>query len=191
MSAMSVRSNLWKKLYVPYIKGLTSSALVLDQAGLLQEEKSPVELTAIITGASQSFHIFDVNGSLIEGVGFNREGRGFRVNVVGPDLYQAVVDVVADANAPGSMADVLKLASDIESAASQGNAAGNRFGKVNAVISGCFFDQNPACAQLVLGAGFPIVHRNGPFPAPVLVVVQDIVTGQLYSGVYPFFPVPN
>jgi hypothetical protein len=74
----------------------------------------------------------------------------------------------------------------------QGRAEdGIKNGQVNVVLRGCFFDNDPNCGQLVLGAGFPIVHPSGLFPAPVLVIVYDVVSSQLYSGVYPFFPIPE
>jgi hypothetical protein len=56
------------------------------------------------------------------------------------------------------------------------------------VENGCIFTTEPECQQLLFDAGLPIVHADGQFPAPVLIVLQDSVSSQISIGTFLFFP---
>ncbi len=186
--ATSIRSAIIENFYMPQVTRLLSSAGVLVTADAIRAQMSPIELSAIITGASQSFHTFELDGSIVEGIELTNAPQALQVTAIGPDLFQNVLDFVGENDPPTDVRGALDYADGLREAVSDGLGAGVRDAETSAVLRGCFFDQNPDCGQIVLTDGFPSVHSNGQFPAPVLILVQDNATGQLYMGVYAFFP---
>ena len=55
-------------------------------------------------------------------------------------------------------------------------------------LLGCVFTSTPGCRQLGFGSGLPVVHASGSFPAPVLILVYDAISGQVSVGSFLFFP---
>ncbi len=187
MSASSIQMGIIKDYYMPLILDLFAVGLELVEADALISKKGVLELTAIITGATQSFHTFKLPNSVVEATGVSRDSRSFTLKVIGPDKYLPWVTFVNGLSKPGSFEDVVDLV-DGAFAASAGSLAGTKPGVVHQSISGCLFEQVLECSQLVIGFGFPIVHSTGKFPAPVLVVLEDHTTGAVYASVYSFFP---
>ncbi|MEZ5552896.1 MAG: putative Ig domain-containing protein [Pseudomonadales bacterium] len=187
MTATAIRTDLIKNLYVPYVTRLISTAGVLSEFDALQQEHEVTPLVAIISGASQSFHVFRAGNSIIEATDLSRDGRAFNIKLIGPDRYQAWLDFATDFEVPTSFQELAELDQAAAEAAA-GSLEGTQQTRSNQVLRGCFFDQVNDCSQVVLGNGFPIVHRSGAFPAPAIVILTDRVTGRIHASVYPFFP---
>ena len=186
-SVAKIRSEFINRAYLSHIPNLVAAGMVLDDANVLRETRNAIDLRALITGASQSFHVFQRENSVIELESPARDARSFSVELVGPDAYQATVNFLTSAEGQTSSGDAAGLVSNALAAISQG-PNGDQAARVNGVSRGCLFSTLSDCIQLVAGNGFPIVHSNGRFPAPVLVIVQDHLNAQIYIGVYAFFP---
>ena len=184
LSAVKIRSDIIKNFYMPYVTRVVASTIVLQEADALREEEGVGDLITIITGASQSIHIFEVAGSIIESNDLSRKSEAFDVRLIGPDLFQAALDILNSSGAPSDIAAAIELARNVRTV-----TQGPLDAEVIASIRGCFFDQSTECRQLIIGNdGFPIVHSSGSFPAPVLIMVTDQATGKLLIGVFNFFP---
>ncbi len=187
MSASAIRSQLIQDLYVPHIKRLVASGLVLAEAQALIAEKDAGPISGLITGSSLALHVFKAPNSVAEILGLSRDSRSFNVKVIGPDKYQAWIDFATSFSIPTSFKDVEELAQGAANAAA-GSLAGTQIGVVHDRIPGCVIEVAQDCSQLVFGFGFPVVHTSGQFPAPAIIVVHDRTQGKIYAGVFAFFP---
>ncbi|MDA0738513.1 MAG: PASTA domain-containing protein [Nitrospirae bacterium] len=187
MSAGAIRTSLIKSMYIPHITRLLSSTAILAEANALREEQGAQDLVGIITAASLSLHIFETENSVIEVAGVSNDARAFQVQVIGPDKYQVWLDFVTGAEKPGSVKEAAELAKAAGDAAAD-SQNGTQTAVANNILRGCILEQNLSCSQLVLGFGFPVVHKSGAFPGPVIVILRDVSAGKLYASVYAFFP---
>ena len=181
MSASSIRMTIIKNLYVPIVKQLLSSVAVMKKANALIEERSAESLVGIITGSSLSFHIFNVENSVIEVEGLSDDARAFSIKLIGPDKYEAALDLLTGGPKPSPKA-LKKVIDDAT------NGVGEKVGVGTELMRGCILRQGPQCSQVIVGFGFPVVHTSGAFPGGVLVMLEDISYGRLFLGVYAFFP---
>jgi len=187
MSTCTTSVSLAKSLYLPLVIKLTSSALVLAQADALQSFDGVQEPIAIITTASQSFHNFYIGNSVIELISNSGDTRNYTVELIGPDLYTAAYEQLTSIEAE-NVEDAIEAVEGAYDAIS----GGNETTRANGVERGCLFDTRPNCVELILGAGFPSVYEEGPFPASVLIMVTDHSRGgEFYVGVYAFFSTPK
>ncbi|RLA23171.1 MAG: hypothetical protein DRQ61_04530 [Gammaproteobacteria bacterium] len=181
MSASSIRMTIIKNLYVPIIKQVTSSVAVMKKANALIEQRGAESLEGIITAASLSFHFFNVENSVIEVVGLSDDARAFEIKVIGPDKYEAILDILTGGPKPSPKA-LKKLIDDTT------KGVGEQVGIGTELMRGCILTLDPQCSQVIVGFGFPVVHTSGGFPGGVLVMLEDISYGRLFLGVYAFFP---
>ncbi len=187
MSASSIRTTLITKLYVPHIKNLVAAGLLVATADAIVGNPQAINLTGIITGASLSFHKFLAGNTIVEAEFLSDKPTSYEVGVVGPNSYlDAINDLLAVANASNAgefLGNLANLKATADAAESSFELA-----RVAQVVRGCILDQNPNCKEILLRDGFKVVHSNGPFPAPVLVIITDLDNYKTYSGVFPFFP---
>jgi hypothetical protein len=116
---------------------------------------------AVITAASQSFHFFEIPGSVIEGFGFDRDfPEANDVYLIGPAAIDAAQEVLSGIS-PGGVADLADLEDKFEAVADAAKGFANAFDEANShpgdVVGGCIFDFSSACIQLVYDSGFASV----------------------------------
>lgn len=187
MSATALRTKIIKDVYVSYLTQVISAGLVLAEADLLLDDAEVGNISGLITGGSQSFHVFNRGNSVAELVGVSSDARAFTTTLIGPDRYQASVDFIAGFQRPDSFRGAAELAQGaIDTAGSSTN--GTQTAGAGGIENGCIFISAPRCAQLVYPFGFPAVHTMGRFPAPVLMLIQDHASGRVLAGVYAFMP---
>jgi hypothetical protein len=196
MSASSIRSDIIDSVYMPVIKQLIKAGVILAGNSLLRTFANAGSLVSVITASSQSFHFFEIPGSVIEGFGFDRDfPEGNEVILVGPGTLDAVLDLLGSFT-DTDFDDLLdlgdKFAEIIETADGVGGTyfdEGNLY--PDSVVRGCVFDFDTACSELVYDAGLLSVHETedpGAFPAPVLIIVRNVTTGAWGTLVASFFP---
>ncbi len=187
MTASAIRSQLIKDLYVPHITRLMSAGMVLADADALRENSEIRPIGGLITGSSLAFHIFQAPNSVAEVAGLSRDSRSFNVTIIGPDRYQAWLDLATSFEIPTSFDDIEELA-QAAADAQAASLAGRQTTVVHDRIPGCIIEVGPDCSQLVFGFGFPVVHSSGQFPAPAIIILHDRTEGRIYFGVFAFFP---
>jgi hypothetical protein len=172
------------------------------------------DIEGVVTAASQSFHLFNIQGSFIEVPGCGREASDFSVLTVGPDLLEALIGVInairAGANLSASpdltvwanprardqaLEHINTRLREIRAASNETiSAAANTWQTPTAVDFGCVFGTGPVCQQLLFDQGISPVYTLGPgqnpaLPAAILTLVFDNVYGDVYLGTPLFLPV--
>lgn len=191
MSATRIRSTIIQDVYRPLLGELLRGALVLAGNNLLQGYTNAGSLAGVITGASLSLHHFNIPGSVIEGFGLDRDfAEGNEVLILGPGTINEVLDLFAGIE---PFADPLKALEFFDAVRQKAQALNskyldNRF--ANGVMRGCILELSSACSQLVFDSGFYSVYETGAgsFPAPVLFLARNVITGSWGTVVAPFFP---
>ncbi len=187
MSASSIRNKIIKKVYVPYIKEVVASGLVLATADALVGNPQALPLAGIVTGASVSFHSFRIDPSIVEGMFQSNVPSDYEIGVVGPDAFDVAIDALMNLASVDSPQAFLEAYQGMQDTVTELGFA-FRLARPSEVIRGCLFESNPDCREISLQGGFPVVHSSGSFPAPVVVIVTDNVTFETHFGVFAFFP---
>lgn len=193
MSATRIRSTIIQDVYMPIIGELVRGGLILAGNGLLKAYTNAGSLVGVITASSLSFHFFDIPGSVIEGFGFDRDfPEGNEVLIVGPGTINEVVDLFSGIE---PFEDLQASVEFFDAVRAKAQALGDKYFKPenrhpSSVARGCIFEFHPACNELVYDQGFYSVHETdaGSFPAPVLFIVRNVVTGSWGTVVANFFP---
>ncbi len=178
MTAVSIRNNLIKNFYVPYLGQVARALGVVIAADLLQPYVNGSAIVAVISGASQAIHVFDIPNSAIEGFGLDPIlGSNAAVTMIGPDLINSVIGAATSLVSASSLKDANSAMDSINQAASDWNRANSVPG---GQVRGCLFDGSPGCGQLVYPDGFSSVYKlTGGFnlPAPVLIIARNLESG--------------
>jgi hypothetical protein len=92
----SIHMDLMKDYYGPIIWKVVSSGAALAGQGLLRDLGLTGEtaLSGIVTGASQSFHIFEAPGTFIEQVGASDLPEETQVWILGPSAISAAIEQI-------------------------------------------------------------------------------------------------
>ena len=193
VSASSFRMRIVKKLYVPLLKQVVANLQNLAAEGLLRATLDPAALPGIATGASLSFHSFELGHSFVEAPVFAEHPDGVIVALIGPTLVADLATTLNGIrgvrfNSPKAVKDSFKK---IKSTAQKAQATLQaEFKQVtpDGLAQGCIFASDPVCQQLLFESGLPVVHTTGGFPGPVLIVVYDAVSGTVALENFLFFP---
>jgi hypothetical protein len=195
MRATSLHIQIIKEIYAPIIGEVVTSAGLVAANDLLRRFANAGSLIGVVTGASVSFNVFDMPGSVIEGFGFDRDfPDGNQVFIIGPEAINAITDLLNGiGDKPEDVADIDALNDYFKGIAEAAQSFSDSvFDPQNMTASGlargCLFDASPACSQLVYDAGFRSVHTSGSFPAPVLFLVRNPVTGTWGTVLANFLP---
>ncbi|MFN7976697.1 MAG: hypothetical protein U0P30_01090 [Vicinamibacterales bacterium] len=135
---------------------------------------------------------------MIEGEGLDlRVPDGNDVYIVGPDALTPVLNLLGqiDTNRPKDKDALKKKLDGLKSAA---NAVVDAYKAANqrpdGTAAGCLFNGSPQCGQIVYSKGFATVYKKvagtSSLPAPVLVIVHNVLTGELKQTIVSFFPTP-
>lgn len=186
MSAMQIRTQLIKDIYVPYLGGVARAIGTIAAADLLQNFVNNTAVTGIISGSSIAIHIFELPNSVIEGFGFdNLLPEGNSVVMIGPELIDSVIGIInQDLPTADDFKDLndindkineqIDLAGDVTAALENANSSPTDN------LHGCLFDAHPACRQLVYPDGFKSVYQSTAglnLPAPVIIIVNNLGSG--------------
>ncbi|PVV17345.1 MAG: hypothetical protein B6D78_18935 [gamma proteobacterium symbiont of Ctena orbiculata] len=193
ITASAVRSFIKSKVYDPLLKTtkLNAKSIVIEN---LARDTSPVrDISGIITGASQSFHSFEVDNPIIEAYSTLFHSNGYVVHLIGPPAFSTLEFILQrlSSSNQGGMVEALELFNELrETAGSVATNLQDGYSTItpSSVENGCFFDAAPDCRQLLFSSSLPVVHASGTFPASVVIVVQDLVTGEISIGDFIFFP---
>jgi hypothetical protein len=95
-AATSIHMDLMKDYYGPIIWKVVGSGAALAAQGLLRDLgiTGDTALSGLVTGASQSFHIFDAPGTFIEQVGASDLPEETQVWVLGPSAISAAIEQI-------------------------------------------------------------------------------------------------
>ncbi|MDX1653941.1 MAG: putative Ig domain-containing protein [Candidatus Competibacteraceae bacterium] len=192
-SASTIRMKLVKKHYYPIVKQVLKNTQNLVAEGLIKTFFDPAAIPGIVTGASQSFHTFELGNSIIEAYTHAAHPSGNRVQMIGPTLVAdlaAAVDGVRKVRFR-TMKQAKAAIKTIKSAAQKTATTfkeGFKEFRPSATLNGCVFDTAPDCRQLGFSDGLPVVHKSGNFPGPVLILVYDGSSGNISIGNFLFFP---
>jgi hypothetical protein len=193
MSAMRIRSTIIQDVYMPIIGELVRGGLILAGNSLLQTYTNAGSLVGVITASSLSLHFFEIPGSVIEGFGFDRDFReGNEVYIVGPAVIDRVLNLFSGIQPFGDAQEAMEFFDGVRAEA---QALGEMYFKPanrhpSGTAGGCILEFHPACNELVYDSGFYSVHEAGAgsFPAPVLFIVRNVVTGSWGTVVANFYP---
>ncbi|PIE38478.1 MAG: hypothetical protein CSA53_04185 [Gammaproteobacteria bacterium] len=194
LSAMSIRSTLIDKVYKSALIDIIKNTQNLILAGLVRELMPVQDIPGIITGASLSFHVAERGNSIVEAYSYFPYPDAYTVYLVGPTLLADLAEVlnsISDLQFTSMAAAADSFASVREAAETAQETLGDGFAVAYPewVENGCALDTvNPECQQLLFGEGLPSVHKDGSFPGPVFIVVQDAVSGQISIGNFLFMP---
>ncbi len=194
MTGSALRTRLIKKIYVPLIQQLLKSGLILAGEDLLKQYANAGELVGVISAGSVSIHIFDAPNSVIEGLGLNGTlPEASQVLMVGPDAINAVQDAITNLGGI-EIKNLNDLQGAFKTIADAARSVEDAFNKANstpkATYRGCLFDPSPDCLQLIYPDGFASVYKSTglPIPAPVLIVVRNVSTGNFDVTLANFVP---
>jgi hypothetical protein len=192
MNATRIQMDIIKNVYMPVIGELVRGAVTLAAGDLLQSYTNVGSLVSVITASSQTFHFFDVPGSVIEGFGFDSDfPEGNEVRAIGPNTINAFLDMIAPLrDHPESFADMEEMVEFFQGVADNAQAFADTLKVMEAdgVLRGCLFDFSSTCRELVFDDGLTSVYSSGSFPAPVLLFVRNVNTGSWGMLIANFFP---
>lgn len=207
------------KKYAKDILGQAAwGAAVVALANHAREFLDGQELGAIGSGASMSIHVFESPWAFIEANGLEWEYTELNtVALIGPDVLTAakdVIDKIKDAWSarPGSgytsssqiKKDLkelkAKLKSLLDSAGAMADTVERSFQGTDEEAEDCLFSSHPDCTMLLFSDGFDSVyHYDGPsggtglggLPVPIVFIVRNNVSGQIFINTPVFLPTPT
>ena len=178
------------------------------------------DLDAVVSGASMSFRVFESPWAFIEAKGLEWEYTDLNtVILLGPDLAQLVSPVIDkikaawafkptdDSGNYKSMGDIKKDLKELKGSLEGLSGATEEmvenikkmYQSTDEEPEDCLFSASPDCTQLLFSDGFDSVyHYSGPsggsglggLPVPIIFIVQNAVSGQMYFATPPFLPTP-
>jgi hypothetical protein len=181
-AASAIRSDLMEDLYAESVDHVVNSGIVLALGALLREFAGPLQGMDVITGASQSIHVFRIPGSGLEG-SFDPIAELNEVLMIGPDAVVAVRQLLDSINLEGlrSVRDVMDRFEQIADAANGVVAAYEEANSTpDSASSGCLLT-DAECVSLRWSSGFVSVNEGGNarLPGPVLILVRNVADGSM------------
>ena len=196
MTASQLRTTIIKQLYVPLLGQVSRMAGAIQSAGVLEPYANNGGIPGIITGGSLAIHVFDIDNSVIEGLGFDTLlPRGSSVTIIGPELLDDVLGLIsAQLPSAASFRDLNNLGDAIANAilsANEPDAYDPRNNRPTEILRGCILDSSPDCRQLVYPDGFKSVYKiqtGISLPGPVAIIVRNVSGGGFAVFVANFVP---
>lgn len=196
LSAVRIRNDIVKDFYVPYLGEVARAMGAVIAADLLQDYFNAGAIVGIVTGASQSIHVFEIQPSVIEGFGFDPTlSPNNSVTMVGPSLFDAVGDAASGLPSASDFKEVNTAFDAIQTQIDNANAIDQAWddanSKPNGVTRGCILDGTPGCRQLIYPNGFASVYEvDGglSLPAPVLIITRNLESGGTAVFIANFVP---
>lgn len=193
VSASGIRNRIIKRLYLKIVFKVVKLSQNLVAEGLLREFTDAVAIPGIVTGASQSFHVFESGHSIVEAFSAADLPDGHVIQVIGPTLISELASAIAGVRGVrfDSRNAMKRSVKQVKTAAGNAQAVlRQQYQQLtpDQLIRGCVFSSAVGCQQLGITDGLPIVHRDGGFPAPVLLIVHDVVGGNVTVGSFFFYP---
>ena len=194
-SGSSIRMRIIKNYYFPIVKKVVFHMQNLALEGLLRQLLTVESIPGVVTGASLSFHSFSFGNSIIESNTAAEFTDGNIVLLIGPTLLTSVQSAISGLNVSfGSLRELREAYENVrDTAQAAQNEVMQNFAQLtpDQSVNGCVFSNVSGCRQLGFSNGMPTVYVEGTFPAPVLVLVYNAVTGELSIDNYLFFSRPQ
>ena len=182
-------------IYGKYFSYLARSEATLLLKSALGLWPGALSLDGIIAGNDSEYYLFYSAPSEIEGDNFNSIVSNNRVYLVGPDQLNAVADAAGYLQGLHAPTDLNDLNVQLEGFVDLFQTAVTVYNEMvqppnSITFGGCILGNSPPCVDLNYNNGFNSVYQlSGTFlPAPVLVFVQNKVTGAWSTGVFDFLP---
>lgn len=195
MSGTSVRMNIIKNYYFPIVKKVVFHMQNLVLEGLIRQLIAVQDIPGIVTGASLSFHSFKLGNSIIESNSAAEFPDGNIVILIGPTLLADVQAALSGLGVSfGNLREVREAYENVrDTAQAARDALSQNYTQLipDQSVNGCVFSGVIGCRQLGFSDGIPSVYGTGQFPAPVLMLVYNAVTGEISLGNYLFFSRPH
>ncbi|MEN1728347.1 MAG: PASTA domain-containing protein, partial [Pseudomonadota bacterium] len=195
-SAVRIRSQIVSDLYLPYVGEVARAMGAVIAADLLQPLTNQGAIAGIITGASQSIHVFEIEPSVIEGFGFDPDlSPNNAVTMVGPNLLDAVQQAAEGIPEASDFKDLNSTFDTIQTQLDNATALEDAWNQANSlpmgVRRGCILDNRPDCRQLIFPDGFASVYESDSvlsLPAPVLIITRNLSSGSVGIFIAAFVP---
>ncbi len=196
MIASQIRQTIISDFYFPYLGQVARAMGIVIAADLLQPFVNGGSIVGIVTGASQSIHVFEIPNSVIEGFGFDpRISPNNAVTMVGPSLISAVSDAIQGLPGASDFKDVNSAFDAAQTQIESANAIGTAWKEANSVPNGgvargCILDGTPGCRQLIYSDGITSVYQASglSLPAPVLIIARNLESGNNAVFIANFVP---
>jgi hypothetical protein len=189
LTAAQIRRRIISNIYVPYLGEAARMLGAVIAADVLQTYFNAGAIVGIITGASQSIHVFKVKPSAIEGFGFDPTlSPNNAVTMIGPSLFEAASTAASGLSSATSIKDVNTAMDAVQTTIDNGNALEKAWDDANStpmgVVRGCILDGTPGCSQLIYPDGFASVYEASGvlnLPGPVLMIANNLESGSWAS----------
>ena len=133
LSATTIR-RIINIVYGPSIWRVAGMMGAVVAADLLQTYFNAGAIAGIVTGASQSIHVFGIQPSVIEGLGFDPAvNSNNSVTMIGPELFSAVTDVAGALSSATSVKEVNSAFDAVQSVIGAGNNLRDAWDEANTV----------------------------------------------------------
>lgn len=196
LSAVRIRNDIIKDFYVPYLGEVARAMGQVIAADLLQSYANAGVIAGIVTGASQSIHVFEIAPSVIEGFGFDPTlSPNNAITMIGPNLFDAVEDAASGLPSASDFKDINSVFDAIQGQIDNANAIEQAWKDANTIPNGiargCILDGTPGCRQLIFPDGFASIYESDgglSLPAPVLVIARNLESGSTAVFIANFVP---
>lgn len=175
----SIQGQLINLLYGDAFRQLENTMILLVANGLLNSFINNLSLDGIITGASLTFHVFNQQGSVIEGSVVNLLPARNDVILVGPDQVDAVRTLLENPPQLNDLESIYGFFENIKGAVASFNQSFQP--PVEVFANACILGGGPGCNVASYPSGFTSVYTCSGFiclPSVVLVMVHNLDTGQ-------------
>lgn len=196
LSAVRIRNDILQDVYLPYLGEVARAMGAVIAADLLQNYFNAGAIVGIVSGASQSIHVFEIQPSVIEGFGFDPTlSPNNSVTMVGPSLFQSVGTAASGLPGTSDFKEINSIFDAIQTQIDNANAFEKAWDDANSipngVARGCILDGTPGCRQLIYPNGFASVYEADgvlSLPAPVLIISRNLESGNTAVFVANFIP---
>jgi len=195
LTASNIRRRIIRNFYLPYLGEAARMLGTVIAANVMQGYFNAGSIVGIITGASQSIHVFEIKPSAIEGFGFDpRLSPNNAVTMIGPSLFEAASTAAGGLAGATSARDVNSAMDAVQATIDNANALEKAWDDANSmpmgVSRGCILDGTPGCRQLIYPDGFASVYEAGglSLPGPVLIIARNLESGSWAVFVANFIP---
>jgi hypothetical protein len=191
LGGMSIQMNLVVQIYGPIFNELAHILGVLVVDGLVQHFVQTVGID-IVSGASLSFHAPGLGGSHIESfVADPASVGGNETWFIGPEAFEQV-QAVLESFDPSDVENIEDLWDFFNGIADAVGGAIEAYERAHtqgddSIPNGCFLNDGGGCVATVFDSGFPDVNSTR-FPSPVIVMIENLTTGNWGYGIFNFVP---
>jgi outer membrane protein assembly factor BamB len=194
MIASSIRAQLKAAIISKIIISVGRMTVNIVAEEHVRRVVPSAEIPGLVTGASASFHRFEMGHSIVEAISSGNLPEGHRIQLIGPELITKVglqiAGILKTFDSRASMAkSIANLLKGAKAAYKLDSILEKEFKEIapGQLMNGCVYSNDPNCVQLGVSEGLPDVYEIGNLPAPVLIVVYDVVGGNISVGNFAFF----